>query len=71
MTKIPGTLHEDRYTFMITSSGILLRVRNTRISNKVVQNLKTYYILNNFRKSCCLWDNYCIVLYCIVLYCKY
>jgi hypothetical protein len=29
-----GILHEDRYTFFITSHSVLLRMRNTSISDK-------------------------------------
>ena len=32
-TNITGTLHEDRYTFLITSRSVLLRMRN--VSKKV------------------------------------
>jgi hypothetical protein len=57
MTRIHFTLHEYRYTFMIISRLILLRMRN--ISEKIYrENHDTHFIFYNvFRKSCPLWDN--------------
>jgi len=39
LTRIIGTLHGDRYKFMITSRSILLRMRH--ISDKFVEEIKT------------------------------
>jgi len=40
MTRTTGTLHEDRYTFIIVSRSLLLRIRN--ISDKTFrENQKT------------------------------
>jgi len=48
-----GTLHEDRYTFMIISPKILLRMRN--VSNKsYIENQNILCAVNVFRKS---WEN--------------
>ena len=55
------TLHEDRYTYMITSRLILLRIRN--VWDKICGvNQNIYFMFNNlllffffFRKSCRLW----------------
>ena len=47
MTRIPGTLHEDQYTFFNISHSVLLIIRN--ISDKIcTENQNTHYILNNF-----------------------
>jgi len=56
-TRIAGTLHEDRYSFLIMSCSFLLRMRN--ISNQHLrENQNTHFMLNNFfRKSCNLWYN--------------
>jgi len=35
-----GTLHEDRYTFMIISRSVLLRMRN--VADKVVEKIKEF-----------------------------
>jgi hypothetical protein len=52
-----GILHKDLFTLIITSSFIFLRMRN--VPDKVVEKIKTDFMLNNFffRKSCRLWDN--------------
>ena len=34
-----GTLHEDRYTFLIISRSFLVRIGN--VSDKFVENIKT------------------------------
>ena len=47
LTRITGTLHEDRYTFMIISHWIRLRMRN--VSDKICrENQNTHFIFNNF-----------------------
>jgi hypothetical protein len=38
MTGIAGTLHEDRYTFLIMSRSILLRMRN--VLDRFVEEIK-------------------------------
>jgi len=53
-----GTLHEDRYTFVIISSWILLRMTNTSSKNcREIRN--THFMFKNFfiKKSCRLWAN--------------
>jgi len=42
MTIITDTLHENQYTFLITSRSILLRMRN--VKDKVVQKIKTHIL---------------------------
>ena len=37
-----GTSHEDRYTFLIISRSVLLRLRNA--SDKLVENMKTHIL---------------------------
>jgi len=41
-----GTSYEDQYTFFITSCSFLFRVRD--VSDKVVEEIKKHFILNNF-----------------------
>jgi hypothetical protein len=42
-----GTLHEDQYTFLITSCSVLLRMRN--VSDKSCkENQNTHFMFNNF-----------------------
>jgi len=42
-----GTLHEDRYTFLIISRSVLLRVQN--VSDKSCRKTQnTNFIFNNF-----------------------
>ena len=58
LTRITGTLHEDRYTFLIISRSFLLR--NEKCSDKSCrENQNTHFMFNSFppRKSCRLWDN--------------
>ena len=57
MTRTAGILHEDRYTSMIISRPVLLRMRN--ISEKICrENQNTHFVFRNiFRKSCCLLGN--------------
>ena len=47
LTTITGTLHEDRYTFLIIFRSVLLRMIN--VSNKSCrQNQNTHFVFNNF-----------------------
>ena len=47
LVRIAGTLHEDRYTFMVTSRSVLLRMRN--FSVKSYRKYKTtHFVFNNF-----------------------
>jgi hypothetical protein len=58
LTRISGTLHADRYTFLIISRWILLRTRN--VSNKSCrENRNIHFVFSNFffRKAFRLWDN--------------
>jgi len=52
-----GTVHADRYIFLITSRLVLLRIRN--IADKMCrENQNTHFVFKNvFRKSSRLWDN--------------
>ena len=64
MTRITGTLHEDRFIFMLTSRGILLWMLN--FTNKIIQKIKTHISCSiKFlpQKSCCLWENVGKILY--------
>jgi hypothetical protein len=46
LTTITGTLHEDRYTFLIISRSVLLRMRN--VSDKsCTENQNTHFTSNN------------------------
>jgi len=51
-----GTLHEDQYTFLITSRSLLLRMKN--VSEKICgENRNTHFMFNiSFKKLCHLWD---------------
>ena len=42
MTRITGTLYEDRYSFLIISRSVLLRIRN--VSDKVVEKIKIHIL---------------------------
>ena len=58
MARITGTLHEGRYTFMIISRSVHLKMRN--VSDKIVEKIKTHTLCSViffFRKSGRLWDN--------------
>jgi len=56
ITRMTGTLHEDRYKFLVISCSPLLNM--IFFQKKVVEKLKTYFLFNNScRKSCRLWDN--------------
>jgi len=45
--KITGTLHEDRYTFLIIYRSFLLRMEN--VSHKSCrENQNTHFVFNNF-----------------------
>jgi len=47
MKRITRTLHEDKYTYMIISCPILLRMRN--VSDKSCrENQSTHFMFNNF-----------------------
>jgi len=55
---ITGTFHKDKYTLLIISRSVLLRMLN--ISNKFCkENLKTYilYSITCFQTSWLLWDD--------------
>ena len=42
LTRITGTFHEDRYTFLIISRSVLLRMRN--VSDKIcTENQNTHF----------------------------
>jgi hypothetical protein len=46
MTRIPGTLYEDQYTFLITSRSVLLIVKNiSDKSSRENQNIR--FVFNN------------------------
>jgi len=47
LTTITGTLHADRYTFLIISRSVLLRMRNVS-DNTFGGNQNTFYILAFF-----------------------
>ena len=49
LTRITGTLHEDRYTFLITSRSILLRMRNVSDEN-FRENQNPHFMLIIFSK---------------------
>jgi hypothetical protein len=40
LTRMTGNVHEDRYTFLITSRSVRLRMRI--VSNKIVEKIKTH-----------------------------
>jgi len=42
LTRITCTLHEDQYTFFITSQSVLLRMRN--VSDNVADKTKTHIL---------------------------
>ena len=42
LTRITGTLHEDRYTFFIISRSVLLRMRN--VSDTIFEKIKTHIL---------------------------
>jgi hypothetical protein len=53
MTSITGTLHEDKYMFLITSCSVLLRMKN--VSDKICrENQNTHFIFNIFFLNFCL-----------------
>jgi hypothetical protein len=60
--KIMGILHGDRYTFLITSHSVLLRMRSV-LDKGCRENQNTFYVQYHFfQKLCCLWDNCAKVL---------
>ena len=47
LTRITGTLREDRYTFMIISRSVLLRMKN--ISDKICrEDQNTHFVFSDF-----------------------
>jgi len=57
LTRITGTLHEDRYTFLIICRSYLLRMRNV-LEKSCRENQNTFQVQRFFFfKSCRLWDN--------------
>ena len=46
-TKITGALHEDRYTFLIISHSVLLRMRNVW-EKSCRENQNTHFVSSNF-----------------------
>ena len=47
LTRITGTLHEDRYTFLTISNSVILRMRN--ISDKIyIEIQNTHIVFSNF-----------------------
>jgi len=63
LTTITGTLHADRYTFLIISRSVLLRMRN--VSDKSCrENQNTYFVFSNFFSEYravyeIMWEKYC------------
>jgi len=50
-----GTLHDDKYTFIIISCSILLRMRN--VSVKFVEKIKTYVSHSvTFSQNCVVYE---------------
>ena len=47
LTRITGTLHEDQYTFLITSRSGLLRIRNVS-DKRCVENQNMHFIFRTF-----------------------
>ena len=45
MIRIKGTLHEDRYTFLIISRSALLRMRN--VLDKICGENTTHFMFDN------------------------
>jgi len=57
VTKITGSLLEDRYTFLIISRSVLFRMR--KVWDRSCRETQNAHFLFNFfflRKSCRLWD---------------
>jgi len=46
LTRITGTLHEDQYTFSVTSGSFLLRMRH--LLERSVTKIKTYFMFSIF-----------------------
>jgi hypothetical protein len=46
LTRITGTLHEDLYTYLITSPSVFLRMKN--FSEKFVEKIETHFVLSKF-----------------------
>jgi len=45
--RITGTLHEDQYTFLITSHSVLLRMRSI-LNKRCTENQNTFYVQQHF-----------------------
>ena len=52
-----GTLHEDQYTFLITSRSFLLRMRN--ISDKSLKKIKTHFEFSNVLENRTFYEIMC------------
>ena len=54
-----GTVHEDRYKFLVVSRSVLPRMR--KVTNKVLEKTEVQNICSTnfffFRKLCRVWDN--------------
>ena len=46
MARITGALHEDRYTFMILSRSVLLRMRNVSEKKLYRESQNTHFMFN-------------------------
>ena len=56
LTRIRGTLHDDKYTFFFISRSFLPRMRN--VSDKRCRETQnTHFVFSVFFKSCRLWNN--------------
>jgi hypothetical protein len=62
LTRIPGTLHEDVYTFLIMYEFFL---EWDTFCTKIIQKIKRYVLSSIilFRKSCRLRGNKCVIAY--------
>jgi hypothetical protein len=56
-TRITGTLHEDKHTFLIISRPILLKLRNVSDKNFIEIQTHISCSIKLFRKSFRLWNN--------------
>jgi hypothetical protein len=56
-----GTLHEDRYMFLIISRSILPRVRNFSEKKSCTENQNTHFVFSNFffPESCTVYEIMC------------
>ena len=55
--RITGTLHEDKYTFMIVSHSVVLRMTNVWYKICTENQTHILYSFIFFHKPCSLWDN--------------